>query len=86
MSTTEERLRKLSEYESAEFETANKRAQYQADEEAANAAIQVASQSRQAWIDALKRQHVLDDEFDALNAQHEPSEVPADAATDAPTE
>lgn len=78
MSTTEELQAKLDEYKAAEVDQVAKRAQYDTDSEAELAAVLKTTESRTAWIEALTLQHQLDDEFDALSADHEPPALPTE--------
>lgn len=76
MATTAELQAKLDEYKAAEAATEAAKQKSDADRDAAEAAVTQASQSHQAWVDALTHQHQLDDEFDALSAAHEPPALP----------
>lgn len=76
MATTEELQTALDKYKAAEADTNAKRAQYDADATAENAAVAKTSAARAEWIAALTLQHKYDDDFDALSAAHEPPALP----------
>lgn len=76
MATLAELRAKLTELEASESETTAARAQYDTDAAAEQAAITKTTESRSAWIAKLVRQHEIDDEYDALNADYEPPAVP----------
>lgn len=76
MPATPELKTKLDEYIAAEQETESAHTEYIADTAAEAAAILKTSASREAWLAKLNRQHVLEDEFEALVIEHEPPALP----------
>ena len=77
MATLGEVKAKLAEYEAAVADRETKQIKHTEDQSVLADAVDAEAFSRDEWVTALKYEHAVEDEFEAMVIAHEPPELPA---------